>query len=156
MNCPHCDLELIPPVGPEDALLFIAGEAPGDDETRDGVPISGQLADMLKQELLRWNKVPLRDTRRGNLWLHAKSKTCDFNWHLEQFLVEAGQHQYIFLMGAGYGKGVLYNGSVKERMGTVIEVGGVSAVIAPSIGSIKKESVGEFRFALQKLAEVIQ
>jgi len=157
MTCPVCSEALVTPVGPENAPILLAGEYPGATEIETGIPFKGQTGDILRAELFRFNAFKYKDCRVGNLWLHKKTKTCDLTWHVEQFLEELRKHKVALLMGSEFGKGVLYEGSVNDRVGLTVDIVGVRCVIAPQPASIVKVggSVGEFRFALRTLAKLI-
>jgi uracil-DNA glycosylase len=157
MTCPVCGEALITPIGPEQAAIFLAGEYPGVEEIATGIPFKGGTGDVLRSEIFRFNAFKYRDCRIGNLWLHKKTKTCDLTWHVEQFLDELRKHKVALLMGSEFGKGVLYEGSVNDRVGLTIDIAGVRCVIAPQPASIVKAggSVGEFRFALRTLSKLI-
>ena len=152
-----CGETLIVPIGPESASILLAGEYPGKDEIATGIPFKGQTGDILRSEIFRFNAFKYADCRVGNLWLHKKTKTCDLTWHVEQFLDELRKHKVALLMGSEFGKGVLYEGSVNDRVGLTTDIVGVRCVIAPQPASIAKAggSVGEFRFALRTLSKLI-
>ena len=157
VSCGVCGEELIVPCGPPDSAIFLAGEHPGEREIETGIPFKGQAGDILRSEIFRFNAFKYADCRTGNLWLHKKVKTCDLTWHVEQFLDELRKHKVALLMGSEFGKGVLYEGSVNDRVGLTIDIAGVRCVIAPHPASIAKAggSVGEFRFALRTLSKLI-
>lgn len=158
MVCPDCGKDLVLPCGPSDAPIFLAGEFPGIREIETGIPFKGPSGDILRAEILRANVFPYKGCRVGNLWLHAKSKECLVAWHLQQFLEELGKHQFALLMGSEFGKGVLYEGSVMDRVGLTLRVGGVACVVSVNPAGVPKKDggVGEFREALRTFGRLVK
>lgn len=156
IECPHCDYLLVPFDGPEDADILLIGEFPGYREIESGIPFIGPTGDILRYEILKQGAFDYRDTRGGNLWQHASRKTCDLKWHVRQSIKEIRKRKFVLMMGSEFA-GVYYQASTTNFCGRVINLpGGAKGIITYNPALLPKDSVGEFRFALDRFAQLMR
>jgi hypothetical protein len=154
-TCPICGDKLVWPIGPENADIYIVGSSAQKSDYVDGLPFSGDYGSILRKELFRLNVFKLEGCRRGYLWLHPKTKTCDINYHRARFQQEVSNHRYVFLMGAEFGNGLLYAGSVTDKSGLRHDIMHIKGIVSVSPMSAQSEGVGELREALTNFAKLI-
>lgn len=151
-ECPKCKKLLVPPFGPRTAPILLIGEFAGYKESKEGIPMVGDVGDILTAEL---GKVGIQFSacRRMNIWQHGKDeKTCDFQWHVNEAAKEIPNHKYIFIMGSAATQ-ALFGKNVADISGLKIvskTFPGIVFYSCPSPAMLLHGPLGEFRLALGK------
>ena len=155
-NCPKCGRRLVEPSGPVKSPVLIAGEFPGVDEIRRGIPWIGRAGDILRNEMGRAG-LSLERCRITNLWLHGVTDDCDKDWHMTQLKKELLGRAAVLLMGSDVLAEFLPGESVMELNGLDIispelprSVRVCLVTMNPAICMYDK--MGETRFALSRFA----
>lgn len=155
-NCPHCSNLLTDPVGPPNARILLLGEYPGLEEIKNGIPFTGPSGDILNSELARVG-IQMKACRATYLWGHTKNeKGCILSWHVDRAVAEMKGKRFVLAMGsessmALVSKPVMTISGIKF---SIPEIGkGTTIIFAPSPGMLPHTPIGEFRLAVEKLAE---
>lgn len=164
-NCKGCGRFILLPEGPQDASILLVGEAPSQFDIKEARLWTGDFGDLLRAEL-RKQRILYHQCRITNMWLHPKTKECDFEkYHVNDVLREMENRTAILLLGAETTKYFTgYNISevsglrvdtLPHREGRLIpsSVGMVFALFNPAI--VLHEKLGELRFGLQRFSEAL-
>lgn len=164
-TCSICNnYQLVPPFGPVGKILLV-GEFPGYEEIQQGIPWVGSASDVLRHELAKVG-INMDNCRRTNLWQHAvpkdkKERLMEFDWHFNQLMEEIRQAKYVLMMGSElaplFFKAKVSSISGTEQTSALVPKGiRMVAAVNPAICLIKGGVVGDFRFAVQKFAQIVK
>ncbi len=164
-ECAGCGRYTIDPEGPTEAKILIVGDAPSQYDIKDGRLWTGDFGDLLRAEL-RKQGIIYKNCRVTNMWLHPKTKECEFGrYHVSEVLHEMAHRPVVLLLGAetvkyftGYGVSEVSGlrvDTLPHRKGRLIpdSTGMVFALFNPAI--VLHEKLGELRLGLEKFAEVL-
>jgi len=157
-NCPQCKKLLVVPIGDPKAEYLIAGEFPGYEEIRSGMPFTGKAGEILQAELGRAG-ISIGRFRITNLWLHAPNeKECGVKWHMDQLALEMKGRKAALLMGSELSK-ILFGKGITDLSGMEMKHDAfpdVRLFFAPNPVQLFHGPVGEFRLALDRFASRVK
>ena len=152
--------KVVPPVGNKNSPILIVGDFPVDEDVTTGVPMTGPMGRVLRQELGHLG-IDVKQLRRMNLWKHPvnKNPAC-FKLGTEEVLREAKDRKIILLLGSDVVK-LFIGKSVMDLNGLIVESSlyfscPVFCCINPAIVYQRGKGIGEVRFALTKFAKYVQ
>ena len=152
--------KVVPPVGNKNSPILIVGDFPVDEDVTTGVPMTGPMGRVLRQELGHLG-IDVKQLRRMNLWKHPvnKNPAC-FKMGVEEVLREAKDRKIILLLGGDPVK-LFVGKSVMDLNGLMVESSlyfscPVFCCISPGVVYKMGNGVGEIRFALTKFAKYVQ
>ena len=165
--CPVCKEKgnrqvAVPPYGPKDSPILIAGEFPGKDELEWGRPFAGGTGKVLTEELALQG-IDIRSCRLSNIWIHPPNGDEDcYNLGLSILLREAQNRKGILFLGSDTAK-TFTKYKVSEIAGLRMEDDCllVSANVIvfsqnPAVVFKKGGVVGEIRFALGQFVKAME
>lgn len=160
-ECPVCkSKDYVPAYGNKKSKVLLVAEFPGEDEVRKGVPMTGNMSNVLRTELAILGQ-DLKAFRRMNVWFHPPNKNpkC-FEYGVEQVIKEAKGKSIILLMGDEVVK-YFCNESVTKVCGLQVTSPYLSAphifaCINPAQVYHLGHGVGEIRLALHKFVKEVE
>lgn len=158
-KCPHCGHSLVEPAGPPTSPILLLGEFPGMEEIKVGRPWVGKAGEILRDELARVG-ISMASCRATNLWLHAPSKECPYDWHLDQAMKELQGRKAVLLIGSEVTR-VFLDAKVSDWVGLQVKSKLLPKTVKVAVVSYNPAialhgSIGEIRFAFQRFAKLTE
>lgn len=154
--CPICGAALVRVTGPPAALIGVIGEYPGDDELEELAPFVGPSGNVLRTELRRL-QIDLDDCRVTNMWSHppTEKNDPDYRWNAQRALAAVAKCEIVLLLGSEVTKAIL--GEIVSNVGGLVlrsnVLPGKKIIAAPNPTAVMRGTLGEFRTALEVLAD---
>lgn len=160
-TCPVCDTDkVVVAHGPTKSPVLIVAEMPGEDELKQGLPMVGNMGNVLRSELA-YLKFDFKSARRTNLWRHLpnKNKECLQNG-MEEVIKEAKGRKAILLLGNEV-VDLFLNKSVMKIAGLNVKCDYFSAPVIvccpnPAMAFHAGHGIGEIRLALTKFVRLLE
>ena len=160
-SCPICGTDkFVPAFGPKKSKVLIVGEYVGDQEIKQGLPMVGNMGNVLRTELA-YLKFDFKSARRTNLWRHTpnKNKECLQNG-MEEVIKEAKGRKAILLLGNEV-VDLFLNKSVMKIAGLNVKCDYFSAPVVvccpnPAMAFHAGHGIGEIRLALTKFVRLLE
>lgn len=158
-KCPECGTEdVVLAFGDKKSPILIIGEYPEDTETIRGIPFTGSMGVLLKQELA-FLGIDLNSLRRCNLWIHVPNKKAECKEHSQKLSIqETKGKQIVLLIGSDVVK--FFTGEkISEVNGLQVQSDLTSAPVIMACvnpSAVFKNGVGELRFALREFVNKIE
>jgi len=160
-TCPVCGTDkVVIAHGPTKSPVLIIAEFPGDEELKQGIPMVGNMGNVLRSELA-YLKFDFKSARRTNLWRHTpnKDKGCLQNG-MEEVIKEAKGRKAILLLGNEV-VDLFLNKSVMKIAGLNVKCDYFSAPVIvccpnPAMAFHAGHGIGEIRLALTKFVRLYE
>lgn len=156
-SCPTCGKLFVEPYGFAKATILVVGEYPGYNDTKEGIPFSGDSGNVIKTEFAKAG-INVNECRFMNMWQHVPDDNCPLDAHMKTLLQEAKGKKYILFMGTMVSQEIFHK--------AVNDVAGIELtsplfpkarlMVAPHPATILKGTIGELRLAIQKFKEILE
>jgi len=155
ITCAHCNTPLVLPYGDEKSDILLAGEYPGVEEARRGVPFVGETGDILDQEMARVG-IHIWECRLTNLWLHSPNKDANCYGDGVISLTREMEGRKVLLMGSDLaalflGDKISHWAGMEARSG-MFPKSVQFVMMSPNPAVCLHTGHGEFRLAVEKFA----
>jgi len=155
LHCPICNYRIVEPAGPLQSKILLAGEFPGYEEMREGIPFTGKTGDVLRIELAKVG-ISFETCRMTNLWMHEKNDKCNQDYHIKKFMEEADGRAFILLMGSDTSKS-LFGMDIMRLSGLVVRSHMFPSsliVFSPNPAIAFHGRAGEMQLAFRRFGEL--
>jgi uracil-DNA glycosylase family 4 len=160
-TCPVCSSDkLVIAHGPTKSSVLIIASEPGEEELKQGLPMVGNMGNVLRTELA-YLKFDFKSARRTNLWRHTpnKNKECLQNG-MEEVIKEAKGRKGILLLGNEVAD-LFVGKSVMKVAGLNVKSDYFSAPVIvccpnPAMAFHSGHGIGEIRLALTKFIRLLE